>query len=250
MPLTDRPKPTGLIRLWRAFGNTAKGYIGAFIEEAAFRQELALCVLLFPVGLWLGQDGIERALLVGPLFVILIVELLNSAIEATVDRIGLERHVGRVKSATSCFGHGTRRFRRVISVVSSGRLAATEDFVRGGERVGSGRHRLRSSVGLLEVDPWWRVARHRDLLSKLAEFGFSIEAEGRARELRRELRSAGGPDGRARVGILPRVRCACRGGHLTGGDPLALEARCCLGPLLLVVALVTSATIHLPRTDA
>ena len=91
-PLTDRPKPTGLIRLLRAFGNTAKGYIGAFREEAAFRQELALCVLLFPVGLWLGQDGIERALLVGPLFVILIVELLNSAIEATVDRIGLERH--------------------------------------------------------------------------------------------------------------------------------------------------------------
>ena len=91
-PLTDRPKPTGLIRLWRAFGNTAKGYIGAFREEAAFRQELALCVLLFPVGLWLGEDGIERALLVGPLFVILIVELLNSAIEATVDRIGLERH--------------------------------------------------------------------------------------------------------------------------------------------------------------
>jgi diacylglycerol kinase (ATP) len=58
-PLTDRPKPTGLIRLWRAFGNTAKGYIGAFREEAAFRQELALCVLLFPVGLWLGEDGIE-----------------------------------------------------------------------------------------------------------------------------------------------------------------------------------------------
>ncbi|MFM7432452.1 MAG: diacylglycerol kinase, partial [Gammaproteobacteria bacterium] len=89
MTKTDRPKPTGLIRLVNAFGNTWKGYVGAFREEAAFRQELALCVVLFPLGLWLGQNGIERALLVGPIFVILIVELLNSGIEATVDRIGL-----------------------------------------------------------------------------------------------------------------------------------------------------------------
>ena len=89
---TDRPKPTGFIRLINAFGNTWKGYVGAFREEAAFRQELALCVVLFPLGLWLGESGIERALLVGPIFIILIVELLNSGIEATVDRIGLERH--------------------------------------------------------------------------------------------------------------------------------------------------------------
>jgi diacylglycerol kinase (ATP) len=92
MTIGDRPKPTGFVRLWRAFGNTWKGYVGAFREEAAFRQELALCALLFPVGLWLGEDGVERALLVAPLFIILIVELLNSAVEATVDRIGLERH--------------------------------------------------------------------------------------------------------------------------------------------------------------
>ena len=89
---TDRPKPTGLVRLINAFGNTWKGYVGAFREEAAFRQELALCAVLFPLGLWLGENGVERALLVGPIFIILIVELLNSGIEATVDRIGLERH--------------------------------------------------------------------------------------------------------------------------------------------------------------
>ena len=89
---TDRPKPTGLIRLINAFGNTWKGYVGAYREEAAFRQELALCAVLFPLGLWLGENGVERALLVGPIFIILIVELLNSGIEATVDRIGLERH--------------------------------------------------------------------------------------------------------------------------------------------------------------
>jgi len=89
---TDPQKSTGLIRLFNAFGNTWKDYVGAFREEAAFRQEFALSVVLFPLGLWLGQNGIERALLVGPIFVILIVELLNSGIEATVDRIGLERH--------------------------------------------------------------------------------------------------------------------------------------------------------------
>lgn len=89
---TDRPKPTGLIRVINAFGNTWKGYVGAFREEAAFRQELACAVVLFPLGLWLGDSGVERALLVGPIFIVLIVELLNSGIEATVDRIGLDRH--------------------------------------------------------------------------------------------------------------------------------------------------------------
>jgi len=89
---TDPQKSTGLIRLFNALGNTWKDYVGAFREEAAFRQEFALSVVLFPLGLWLGQNGIERALLVGPIFVILVVELLNSGIEATVDRIGLERH--------------------------------------------------------------------------------------------------------------------------------------------------------------
>ena len=92
MTKTDPQKSTGLIRLFNAFGNTWKDYVVAFREEAAFRQEFALSVVLFPLGLWLGQNGIERALLVGPIFVILIVELLNSGIEATVDRIGLERH--------------------------------------------------------------------------------------------------------------------------------------------------------------
>jgi diacylglycerol kinase (ATP) len=68
------------------------GLIGAFREEAAFRQELALAVIVIPLGLWLGHGGVERALLVAPMLLILIVELLNSAIEATVDRIGFERH--------------------------------------------------------------------------------------------------------------------------------------------------------------
>ncbi|MFM2288377.1 MAG: hypothetical protein RL684_1520 [Pseudomonadota bacterium] len=89
----DRNKPTGFTRLFRAFGASAKGLSGAFREEAAFRQELAFALLAVPSGLWLGHNGVERALLVAPVFIVLIVELLNSAIEATVDRIGLERHV-------------------------------------------------------------------------------------------------------------------------------------------------------------
>jgi diacylglycerol kinase (ATP) len=89
---TDRPKPTGLTRLVLAFGNSVKGFSGAFREEAAFRQELALAVVVLPAGLWLGRNGVERALLIAPMLLIMIVELLNSAIEATVDRIGFERH--------------------------------------------------------------------------------------------------------------------------------------------------------------
>lgn len=89
----DRDKPRGFTRLFRAFGASMQGFSGAFREEAAFRQELAFAVLAIPAGLWLGRSGVERALLVAPVLLILIVELVNSAIEATVDRIGLERHV-------------------------------------------------------------------------------------------------------------------------------------------------------------
>jgi diacylglycerol kinase (ATP) len=88
----DRFKPTGVTRLFRAFDATRKGLAGAYREEAAFRQELALAIVVIPLGLWLGRNGIERALLLAPMFLVLVVELFNSAIEATVDRIGLERH--------------------------------------------------------------------------------------------------------------------------------------------------------------
>jgi diacylglycerol kinase (ATP) len=88
-----RYKPRGFTRLLRALGSSLRGLSGAFRDEAAFRQELALAVLLIPLGLWLGHGAIERVLLVAPVLLILIVELLNSAIEATVDRIGPERHV-------------------------------------------------------------------------------------------------------------------------------------------------------------
>lgn len=86
------PKSAGTDRIWRAFGASYRGFWGAFAREAAFRQELAVAVLVVPLGLWLGDTGVERALLVAPMLLVLIVELINSAIEAVVDRVGLERH--------------------------------------------------------------------------------------------------------------------------------------------------------------
>ncbi len=88
----SRPKPAGVTRIFRAFGTSLRGLSGAIREEAAFRQELALAVVVIPLGLWLGRNGLERAMLIAPMFLVLIVELINSAIETTVDRIGLERH--------------------------------------------------------------------------------------------------------------------------------------------------------------
>ena len=90
--MTYRDKPRGLTRLFQAFGASGKGLIGAYREEASFRQELAFALIAAPLGLWLGHGGVERALLVAPILLVLIVELLNSAIEAAVDRVGTERH--------------------------------------------------------------------------------------------------------------------------------------------------------------
>lgn len=88
----DRPKLAGTRRLLLAFVNSWKGFKGAFRSEAAFRQEIALAVILLPLGVWLGRTGIEKALLLGSVLLVLIVELLNTGIETVVDRIGLERH--------------------------------------------------------------------------------------------------------------------------------------------------------------
>ncbi len=84
--------PTGLGRLAWATRNSLAGLAAAWKHEAAFRQEVLLAVVLVPAGLWLGKDGIERVLLVGSVLAVLVVELLNSAIEAVVDRISLNHH--------------------------------------------------------------------------------------------------------------------------------------------------------------
>jgi len=79
-------------RLVRALGYTRKGLVAAYRGESAFRQELILAIVLLPLGAWLGQNGVERSLLMGSVVLVLVVELLNSAIEAVVDRGGKERN--------------------------------------------------------------------------------------------------------------------------------------------------------------
>ena len=83
---------TGLQRLINATRYSLEGFAAAIRHEDAFRQELILAALLVPLGLWLGNDGVERALMVGSVLLVLVVELLNSAVEATVDRVSLEDH--------------------------------------------------------------------------------------------------------------------------------------------------------------
>ena len=83
---------TGLRRILSATRNSLEGFVAALRHEDAFRQELIMAAVLVPVGLWLGRDGLERALLVAVVLLVLVVELLNSAVEAAVDRISFENH--------------------------------------------------------------------------------------------------------------------------------------------------------------
>jgi diacylglycerol kinase (ATP) len=90
--MIERPKLQGMNRLLLAFVNSWQGFKGAFRAEAAFRQEVLLSVVLIPLGAWLGKTPMEKAVLIGSMLLVLIVELLNTGIETVVDRIGLERH--------------------------------------------------------------------------------------------------------------------------------------------------------------
>lgn len=82
----------GIARLARGMRVTIAGLRWAFRNEEAVRLEIFGLLFLVPLALWLGENGVQRALLVGSLLLVLIVELLNSAIEAAIDRIGTERH--------------------------------------------------------------------------------------------------------------------------------------------------------------
>jgi len=79
-------------RLLDATGYSLAGLAAAVRLESAFRQELLLAAILVPLGIWLGADGVERALLAGSVLLVPVVELLNSAVEAAVDRVSLEDH--------------------------------------------------------------------------------------------------------------------------------------------------------------
>lgn len=83
---------TGLRRVWNAFHYSMAGLRAAYKCEDAFRQEVLLATILIPLALLAPVPGMARALMAGSVLLVLIVELLNSAIEATVDRVGLENH--------------------------------------------------------------------------------------------------------------------------------------------------------------
>ena len=118
-PPTDRPPPTdlheargsdgnddefaplpfnpykgnrGITRAWHALKNSINGFRVAIREESAFRQELTLAVILVPCGILLPVSPVEHLLLISSVLLVLIVELLNSSVEAAIDRISLERH--------------------------------------------------------------------------------------------------------------------------------------------------------------
>ncbi|AUI65499.1 MULTISPECIES: diacylglycerol kinase [Glaesserella] len=90
-------------RIIRAAGYSMKGLKSAYIHEAAFRQEVWLSFFMIPLGFYLGDGAIEKILLVGSVLLVLVAELLNSAVESVVDRIGSEYHElsGRAKDIGS-----------------------------------------------------------------------------------------------------------------------------------------------------
>jgi diacylglycerol kinase (ATP) len=83
---------TGLRRVWNAMFYSIEGLRAAYRHEDAFRQEVLLAVLLIPLALFLPASGLGKALMIASVLLVLIVELLNSAVEANVDRVSLEHH--------------------------------------------------------------------------------------------------------------------------------------------------------------
>jgi diacylglycerol kinase (ATP) len=98
-----KQQQTGFKRLYNAVFYSIAGLKAALKNEAAFRQECAITVVLTPVAFWLGQSAVERILLIGTCLLVLVIELLNSGIEAAVDRVGTEYDplAGRAKDLGS-----------------------------------------------------------------------------------------------------------------------------------------------------
>ena len=98
-----KPGKSGIARIIDAAGYSWLGLKAAYKYEAAFRQEALLLLILVPMAFWLGNSGVEYALLIGSLLMVLLAEIINSAIEAVVDRVGAEQHdlSGRAKDMGS-----------------------------------------------------------------------------------------------------------------------------------------------------
>ena len=87
-----KPRNTGITRVWKATIYSIQGLTAAWKHESAFGQELIIGIILLPISFWIAKSWVEVAVLMGVCFLVLIVELLNSAVEAVVDRIGHEHH--------------------------------------------------------------------------------------------------------------------------------------------------------------
>ena len=117
----DQPARKGIKRIVWATYYSYKGIIAAYRNEAAFRQELTVMLVLLPVAFWLGETAVQRIVLIAPCLLVIIVELLNSAIEAIVDRIGPEMHElsGRAKD----MGSAAVLFSLALVILSWGLIA-------------------------------------------------------------------------------------------------------------------------------
>ncbi|MCG8378042.1 MAG: diacylglycerol kinase [Proteobacteria bacterium] len=95
--------PTGIVRIIKAAGYSWQGLKAAYAYEEAFRQEILLAIITIPLGFYLGSNGIEKALLISVILLILITELLNTGIEVITDRVGTDHHElsGRAKDIGS-----------------------------------------------------------------------------------------------------------------------------------------------------
>ena len=95
--------PTGINRIVKATGYSWQGLKAAYEYEEAFRQEVYLAIIAIPLGFYLGENGIEKALLISSILIIMITELLNTGIEAITDRVGTDHHElsGRAKDIGS-----------------------------------------------------------------------------------------------------------------------------------------------------
>ena len=101
--MINKPNGTGFGRVIKAFKCSMLGFSAAIKHESAFRQELLLAAILLPISFFIASTGTQLALLIGTLIIVLLAEIINSAIEAVVDRIGTEHHElsGRAKDLGS-----------------------------------------------------------------------------------------------------------------------------------------------------
>ena len=117
---------TGIGRIIRATGYSAQGISAAWKHEAAFRQETMLLIVLTPIALWLGETVLEQALLIVVCLLVLVVELINSAIEAAIDRHGEERH--ELSGQAKDMGSAAVFFSLVIVVLTWGAVICDRFF--------------------------------------------------------------------------------------------------------------------------